>query len=124
MYICVCLYVYIYIIYYGLLLVYCIFIIGISLTVYEPCTSSQRCQNGGTCDNLSGDYICWCNDDYKGTRCESMSQMQLHTYTKHTHARARTRSRTHTLAHTHTRTRTQARTRKRAGGRADGRAGS
>ena len=68
--------------------------------MYASCRSSQRCQNGGTCDSLKTDYICWCNDDYEGTRCESMTQMQLYTLTKH--ARAHTRSLTHTRKHEHT----------------------
>ncbi|XP_073237998.1 uncharacterized protein [Porites lutea] len=37
---------------------------------FDPCKASKPCQNGGTCVNNNGDYICRCKPGYQGKNCE------------------------------------------------------
>ena len=44
----------------------------------EPdyCATSP-CQNGGTCFNTTGDYVCVCQDGYSGKNCSSGKILHL-----------------------------------------------
>ncbi|CAH3141405.1 unnamed protein product [Porites lobata] len=37
---------------------------------FDPCKASRPCQNGATCVNNNGDYICRCKPGYQGRNCE------------------------------------------------------